>query len=142
MTRDLQGKDESGRMHTMTRKKALAAALSALAVALVCAWGTVGCDRGKPAPDPSSPESYMKDPEFRGKVDSLAKKRNSLMGEYRRLGEELDAAKKAGDETKAKDLEGRMEACKAEYDAIRGEQLRTVRERLAPKGRKPLKEGR
>ena len=84
----------------------------------------------------------MKDPEFRGKVDSLAKKRNSLMGEYRRLGEELDAAKKAGDEKKAKDLEGRMEACKAEYDAIRGEQLRTVRERLAPKGRKPLKEGR
>jgi len=129
----------------MKKRKAEAAAPVALAVALACALFAVGCDREKPGPAPYSPESYMKDKDFRAAVDAQAKKRDSLMGRHVRLSAELEKAKAAGDAAKAESLEKELEACKAEYEKSRAEMLRTVRERISPKGGKsgkPLKEGR
>ena len=142
MTIALQGTHESGKMRTMTKRKAYPVALVALTAALVCACGVVGCDRGDKAQvDPSSPESYMKDPAFRKNLDDHVKRRNALMSECNRLRVQLDEAKKSGDEAKAKEIEKRLEACKAEYEADRSKMLREVRDRIAPKGRN-LKEGR
>ena len=75
-----------------------------------------GCGKEEPASsavDPSSPESYMKDPEFRGKLKALRKKRVEIEEgqEYvdRRMSE-LVAAKMA--ELKTSSREQAIEALK------------------------------
>lgn len=129
----------------MRQKKANAPGLvrGLLLVALGAA-GVVGCSREtaqEDAPPPYVPESYMNDPEFRGKLKEQRQARNKIVNaraavvakmreiEQRARG---DAAVFENDPG-WKALKSQLEDLNARYDAARREQLEYVRGRVAPK---------
>ena len=118
-----------------------------------------GCPSKKeepPKPDPSSPESYMNDKEFRGRLAAERKEHVALIRDRNAIAEkmkEMIEAKKA--ELKTEDLEkvkvelekdpawndlyAQCTNANAKVEAHSRERLGIVRERIAPKGRRPAK---
>lgn len=111
-----------------------------------------GCKKEpeKPVPPPSSPESYMNDPEFRGKLAKerrdhvkLVRESNAIAGKMKAKVEALKAKLKIDDPAKLKaELEkdpewnALYEQCtnaNARVEAHRKTTLGIVRERLTPK---------
>ena len=122
------------------------AAGAALALALCAALLAGGCSRddgqdaADAAPPPYVPESYMKDPEFRGGLTERRKAREAVVAE--RAGviakmRELEAvaggdaaALATNDEWTA--LSAELERLNARYDDAQREMLRYVRARIVP----------
>lgn len=125
------------------RNAALAVRALALCAALLAAGGCSrddGRDAAEAAPPPYVPESYMKDPEFRGGLTERRKAREAVVVE--RAGviakmKELEAA--AGGDAAAlatnaewKALSAELERQNERYDDAQREMLRYVRERIVP----------
>ena len=129
-------------------RAARAVAPCALLCILVC-----GCPKKKeppPAPDPSSPESYMNDEKFRGRLAAERKAHVALVRDRNAIAErmkEMIEAKKAElktDDLKAvqaalendpawKDLYAQCTNANAKVEAHARERLGIVRERITPK---------
>ena len=128
---------------------------TSLIVAALCAL-LCGCPSKKeepPKPDPSSPESYMNDKEFRGKLAKERKKHVALIRDRNAIAEKMKAmvdAKKA--ELKTEDLKvvqaelekdpawndlyAQCTNANAKVEAHSRERLGIVRQRITPKGQK------
>ena len=118
-----------------------------------------GCPSKKeepPKPDPSSPESYMNDKEFRGRLAAerkehvaLIRDRNAIADRMKEMIEAKKAELKTEDLEKVKvelekdpawnDLYAQCTNANAKVEAHSRERLGIVRERIAPKGRRPAK---
>ena len=127
----------------MRQKKANAPGLvRGLLLVALCAAGVVGCSREpeKAAPPPYVPESYMKDPEFRGKLAAHRQARNKIVNERAAVVAKMREieSRLVGDEAKlAQDaewlrLKAQLEDLNARYEQARQEQLQYVRERVTP----------
>ena len=120
-----------------------------LATAVACLV-LAGCCKEEPAVDSSSPESYMRDPVFRGKLAAERKEHMRLTQDRHAIVEKMKAmidAKKAElktDDLKAihaalvkdpawQELHAQCTNANAKVQAQRQRALNTVRERLAPK---------
>lgn len=125
---------------------------TSLIVAALCAL-LCGCPSKKdepPKPDPSSPESYMRDKEFRGKLAKERREHVALIRDRNAVAEQMKAmieAKKA--ELKTEDLKVVQSALEkdpawndlyaqctnanAKVEAHGRARLRMVRERITPK---------
>ena len=146
----IEGND--GKMHGMKQgfavERALKTASLAVLLALVC-----GCPSKKeepPKPEPSSPESYMNDKEFRGRLAAERKEHVALIRERNcvvaKMKEMIEAKK---DELKTEDLEkvkaelekdpawndlySQCTNANAKVEAHSRERLGIVRERITPK---------
>ena len=128
----------------MRQKKANAPGLvRGLLLVALCAAGVVGCSREseKDAPPPYVPESYMNDPEFRGKLAEHRQARNKIVNERAAVVAKMREIEQRarGDEavfTNApswKALKAQLEDLNARYEQARQEQLKYVRDRVAPK---------
>ena len=140
-------------MSALNKEKTLDAFLGAAVFAVLAAF-VVGCQKEEPAPepapDPSSPEVYMRDKEFRGKLAAERKEHVSLIRDRNAIAEkmkEMIEAKKA--ELKTDDLEKvRVELEKdpawndlysqctnanAKVEAHSRKRLGIVRDRIAPR---------
>jgi len=107
-----------------------------------------GCSKQEEAAkrvDPSSPESYMNDKAFLGKLDGVKSEQVEVMKKFHRV---ANAYKKAleGDakaekpETQA--LKAEMENLEKQYRALRQKMQSTVRERIAPQHGEPAQQGK
>ena len=136
-----------------TRRKRPGLVKTAVTAALLLAFVS-GCPSKKeepPKPDPSSPESYMKDKEFRGRRAEERKKHVELIRDRNAIAErmkEMIEAKKA--ELKTDDLEkvkvelekdpawndlyAQCTNANAKVEAHSRERLGIVRQRITPKG--------
>ena len=139
-------------MSAVSRGKSLGAVLRAAVFAVLAAFVS-GCPSKKdepPKPDPSSPESYMKDKEFRGKLAKERAVHRDLIRERNAIAEKMKAmieAKKAElktDDLKVvqsalendpawKDLYAQCTNANAKVEAHGRDRLRMVRERITPK---------
>ena len=96
-------------MSAVSNKRKVLDAFPGAAVFAVLAAFAVGCQKEeppKPAPDPSSPEVYMHDKEFRGRLAAERKKHVALIRDRNAIADrmkEMIEAKKA--EMKTDDLE-------------------------------------
>lgn len=144
------------KLHVLNGRSAVAArralpGVFVLAMAVACLV-FAGC-RKEEKVDPSSPESYMKDAAFRQKLSAERKARQELLSARAHVVSEMkamiDAKKKelnTTDLAKVKEeldkdpawqaLYSKCTNANAKVDAHRAAQLKTVRERLAPK--KPI----
>ncbi|MBR3221209.1 MAG: hypothetical protein IKF72_03175 [Kiritimatiellae bacterium] len=123
--------------------------------ALLCAFFCCGCPKKKepPPPDPSSPESYMNDEKFRGRLAAERKAHVALVRDRNAIAERMKAmieAKKAElktDDLKAvqaalekdpawNDLYSQCTNANAKVEAHSRERLGIVRDRIAPKQQK------
>ena len=139
-----------------TKKKRLVPVKTAVIAALAMAF-VAGCPSKKkeepPKPDPSSPESYMNDKEFRGRLAKERTKHVALIRDLNAIAEKMKAmvdAKKA--ELKTEDLKVVQAALEkdpawndlysqctnanAKVEAHSRERLGFVRQRITPKGQK------
>lgn len=132
------------------------AALAVRALALCAALLAAGCSRDDgeaedAAPPSYVPESYMKDPEFRGGLTERRKAREAIVAERADViakMREVEAAA-AGDagalatNAEWKALSAELERLNARYDDAQREMLRYVRARIVPpnvrKNAKPSK---
>ena len=125
------------------RKTNAAPVLRALALCAALLAGGCSRDDGEAAdaaPPPYVPESYMKDPEFRGKLAAQRQARNKLVNERAAVKEKMQeiARRLEGDEAKiVKDeewlrLKAQLEDLNARYEQARQEQLQYVRDRITP----------
>ena len=152
-TRDPTESCAAGRVERPARPLLATALVAAVLCLFVC-----GCPSKKedpPKPDPSSPESYMNDKEFRGRLAAERREHVSLIRDRNAIAEkmkEMIEAKKA--ELKTEDLEKvRVELEKdpawndlysqctnanAKVEAHSRKRLGIVRDRIAP--RKPKKQ--
>ena len=131
-----------------------------LTLFVLCAAGAgvlflAGCEKAaeekKPAAPASAeasavpsnaPASYMNDPVFREAVASKRKELQAIAAKRRPLADRMQALVNRHGEDLAKlqkipewnDLHKQVEALTAQYEKLRREQLRLVRERLAPAG--------
>ena len=129
----------------MRQKKTNAPGLvRGLFLVALCAAGVVGCSREAEkadAPPPYVPESYMNDPEFRGKLKEQRQARNRIVNERAAVVEKMREIEKRARGDAAvfendpgwKALKAQLEDLNARYDAARQEQLRYVRDRVVPK---------
>ena len=134
------------------------AAVSVVLAAFVCGCPSKKDDPKPPAPDPSSPESYMHDKEFRGRLAAERREHVSLIQDRNAIAErmkEMVEAKKA--ELKTDDLEKvRVELEKdpawndlysqctnanAKVEAHSRKRLGIVRDRIAPARKSPAGRG-
>ena len=128
-------------------------------MAVVLLTFVAGCPSKKeepPKPDPSSPESYMNDKEFRGRLAAERKEHVALIRDRNAIADRMKAmieAKKA--ELKTEDLEkvkvelekdpawndlyAQCTNANAKVEAHSRERLGIVRERITPKGKRPAK---
>ena len=133
-----------------TRAHLVPLSLGAMAFSLLL---LAGCGKEEPASsavDPSSPESYMKDPEFRGKLAkqrkehlALTRARNEIAEKMRQMIEARKAELKTEDlkvvraalekDPAWRELYVQCTNANAKVRAQRTAQLDTVRSRLAPK---------
>ena len=128
----------------MKQKRTVASGVArGLFLVALCASGVVGCSREEAqeeAPPPYVPESYMKDPEFRGKLAAQRQARNKIVNERAAVKEKMQeiARRLEGDEAKiVKDeewlrLKAQLEDLNARYEQARQEQLQYVRDRITP----------
>ena len=128
----------------MRQRKANAPGLvRGLLLVALCAAGVVGCRREAEkadAPPPYVPESYMNDPEFRGKLAAHRQARNKIVNERAAVVAKMREieSRLVGDEAKlAQDaewlrLKARLEDLNARYEQARQEQLQYVRDRITP----------
>lgn len=138
-----------------TKKKRLGPVKTAFVAVLILAF-VAGCPSKKeepPKPDPSSPESYMNDKEFRGRLAKERKEHVALIRDRNAIAEKMKAmvdAKKA--ELKTEDLKVVQAALEkdpawndlysqctnanAKVEAHSRERLGIVRQRITPKGQK------
>ena len=121
-------------MFGRTRMKLVPFALAATgALMLVLA----GCrkEEEKPAVPPSSPQSYMNDEAFMGKLEGKRKERASTMARHAKAWAAYQEALKAdpkGEKPETKELLKKAEEIRHEYEAQRAEAMKIVRERLTP----------
>ena len=127
-------------------------------LAVVCTAGLVGlvlsgCRKGEekpvePAIPPSSPVSYMNDPEFRKQVSDKRKELQAIVAERAPLVARMEELVKSNREDLAvlqkipewNDLHKKVVALNAKYQEVRQRQLKIVGERLAPKAEAPRKD--
>jgi len=139
-----------------TRKKGLGPVKTAVIAAFILAF-VAGCPSKKeepPKPDPASPESYMKDKEFRGRLAaerkkhvSLIRDRNAIADRMKEMIEAKKAELKTDDLEKVKvelekdpawnDLYAQCTNANAKVEAHARERLGIVRQRITPN--KPAK---
>ena len=136
-------------MRIRTRTRLVPFVLCTIGLALLF---LAGCrkEEAKPEIPASSPASYMNDPKFRDKLGDQRKARNRIVAERSEYVEKMKAmvdAKKAelktddaakvkaalAESAEWKDLMNRYEELTKRIEDIRREQLKTVRERIAPK---------
>ena len=129
----------------MKQKKTVASGVArGLFLVALCASGVVGCSREEAqeeAPPPYVPESYMNDPEFRSKLAEHRQARNKIVNERAAVVAKMREIEQRarGDEavfTNApswKALKAQLEDLNARYEQARQEQLKYVRDRVAPK---------
>ena len=125
---------------------------AAVPCALLCAFFCCGCPKKKepPPPDPSSPESYMNDGKFRGRLAAERKEHVALIRDRNAIAERMKAmieAKKAELKTEDlavvqaalekdpawKDLYSQCTNANAKVEAHSRKRLGIVRDRIAPK---------
>lgn len=127
---------------------------AAVPCAILCAFFCCGCPKKKePPPDPSSPESYMNDEKFRGRLAEERKAHVALLRDRNAIAERMKSmieAKKAElktDDLKAvqealekdpawKDLYSQCTNANAKIEAHSRMRLGIVRNRIAPKQQK------
>ena len=128
---------------------------AAVPCALLCAFFCCGCPKKKepPPPDPSSPESYMNDEKFRGRLAEERKAHVALLRDRNAIVERMKSmieAKKAELKTEDlavvqtalekdpawKDLYSQCTNANAKVEAHSRERLGIVRDRIAPKQQK------
>ena len=131
----------------MTARVLLGAAMPALLCAFVC--GCPSKKDGPPEPDPSSPESYMRDREFRGRLAaerrehvSLIRGRNAIAEKMKEMVEAKKAELKTDDLEKVRvelekdpawnDLYAQCTNANAKVEAHSRKRLGIVRDRIAP----------
>ena len=146
-------------MSAVSRVRSLDAVARAAVFAVLAAF-VAGCPSKKeepPKPDPSSPESYMNDKEFRGKLANERREHVALIRDRNAIAEKMKAmvdAKKA--ELKTEDLEkvkvelekdpawndlySQCTNANAKVEAHSRERLGIVRQRITPKkpGKAPV----
>ena len=130
----------------------IASYLRAATLALLCAF-VCGCPSKKeepPKPDPSSPEVYMRDKEFRGKLAAerrehvaLIRERNAVADKMKAMVEAKMAELKTEDLKKVKsaldadpawqELYARCTNANAKVEAHSRKRLGIVRDRIAPR---------
>ena len=142
-----------------TRKKGPGPVKTAVIAAVLLAF-VAGCPSKKeepPKPDPSSPESYMRDKEFRGRLAAERKKhvalirdRNAIADRMKEMIEAKKAEMKTDDLEKVKvelekdpawnDLYAQCTNANAKVEAHSRERLGIVRQRITPKkpGKAPV----
>ena len=109
---------------------------------VLCATGALvlflaGCrkEEAKPEIPASSPQSYMNDKAFMGKLKEKRKARASTMARHHEAYVAYQEALKAdpkGEKPETKALHEKMIAIENEYQALERETMRFVRDRLAP----------
>ena len=108
-----------------------------------------GCrkEEAKPETPASSPQSYMNDKAFMGKLEEKRKARASTMARHAKAWAAYKEALKAdpkGEKPETKELLKKAEEIRLEYEAQRAEAMRIVRDRLTPvreEGRGKREEG-
>ena len=141
-----------GKIHAIKMEKALRllpkAAVFAVLSAFVC--GCPSKNEEPPKPDPSSPESYMNDTNFMGRLSGerarhavLVRERNAIADKMKDMvdakkaelkTEDLAAVKAALEKDPAwNDLYTQITNANAKVEAHRREQLGIVRERITPR---------
>jgi len=103
-----------------------------------CLLSLWGCGQGKdgaeaPSVDESVPQSYMNDKPFLEKLKSQKKSRQALMQlhmEARRAYEEALKTDPKGEKPETKSLKMKVEEYEREYQSLRQETMKTVRDRL------------
>ena len=139
-------------MSAVSRVRSLDAVVRAAVFAVLAAFAS-GCPSKKeepepPKPDPSSPESYMNDKEFRGKLANERKEHLALIRDRNAIAE-IDAKRaelKTDDLEKVNvelekdpawnDLYSQCTNANAKVEAHSRERLGIVRQRITPKGLK------
>ena len=109
---------------------------------VLCATGALvlflaGCrkEEAKPETPASSPQSYMNDKAFMGKLEEKRKARASTMARHAKAWAAYKEALKAdpkGEKPETKELLKKAEEIRREYEAQRAEAMRIVRERITP----------
>jgi len=142
-------------MSAVNRARNVDAVVRAAVFAVLAAFVS-GCPSKKeepPKPDPSSPESYMNDKEFRGRLEKERKKhvalirdRNAIAGKMKEMIEAKKAELKTEDLEKVKvelekdpawnDLYSQCTNANAKVEAHSRERLGIVRQRITPKGQR------
>lgn len=113
---------------------------------VLCATGALvlclaGCrkEEEKPEVPASSPQSYMNDKAFMGKLKEKRKARASTMARHAKAWAAYQEALKAdpkGEKPETKELLKKAEAIRREYEAQRAEAMKIVGERLTPEKKK------
>ena len=108
----------------------------------LCATGALllvfaGCrkEEAKPEAPASSPQSYMNDKAFMGKLAEKRKARASTMARHAKAWAAYQEALKAdpkGEKPETKELLKKAEDIRLEYEAQRAEAMKVVRERITP----------
>lgn len=125
----------------MKSNKVLVHASQALFAAVALCWYVAGCERReeKPLPEvyPAEGHAYMKDPEFKARLEAQDKERNGILGEREKLIDEFAALeKRAGSRAAAeklpewKQLEARAQACGRAFESNRWHTAEMLRERM------------
>ena len=141
-------------MSAVSNKRKVLDAFPGAAVFAVLAAFAVGCQKeepaAKPAPDPSSPEVYMHDREFRGKLAaerrehvSLIRDRNAIAEKMEKMIEAKKAEMKTDDIEKVRvelekdpawnDLYSQCTNANARVEAHARKRLGIVQDRIAPR---------
>ena len=113
---------------------------------VLCATGIVLCcltgcrkEEKKPEIPSSSPQSYMNDKAFMGKLEVQRKERASTMARHAKAWAAYKEALKTdpnGEKPETKELLKKAEDIRREYEAQRAETMKAVSERLRPEGKK------
>ena len=136
-------------MSVVNIEKILDRVARAAACAVLAAFVS-GCPSKKEEPDPASPESYMNDREFRGRLAkermehvALIRARNAIAEKMKEMieakkaelkTEDLDVVKSALEKDPAwNDLRAQCTNANAKVEAHGRDRLRMVRERITPK---------
>ena len=106
----------------------------ALAVAICVSCMLAGCGKEEPAVAPSSPASYMHDPEFRNQLKAQESAKRDIMKRFSAARQQLERARAENPDSElVKDLQAKLKSLEAEHQANRRQTQALVRERITPK---------